>query len=753
MAEGEAQVLVLAVERYLRDRTGPGPASGSGSSLYDVTVTGLGVPVKKYLLSPQLNRLVQRNLLSSGCLLRVSRFSALPNGVPVIERAEALGAASPAPAAGLPASLPGSRPLTTCRRHYLPLWGDSDYYGEEWRAMGCEQEDVSTEGLKIITLKELEMTWKGRWKLPPLLVKVMYKSRLRHYGKPCKNVDWPYQAYFEVADCSGMMTAVLWNSLCPRLFRSLEIGTVLLIQQYVVKDGYQKRTRPVSYYPEIKICNEIDISLNSQKPTADIKIIPQNQVKPEWRLPEIKYHFITRNKLETLPDNYTCDVIGLVTFVGRCERIRKTDDEDFWIRRFVEMVDETSEKPFILELYSTSQPEIHEKLHPVTFLVCTQMRIIGSNLQTGKPITYLTSSSETQIYVTGYHKGRPYTADSRVKRFIQWAKSQQEKDFLERAFVGGHYSFPLLPSSFREYSQSIKEITLTSMGEVKEKIESLNYKEHKRLVVQGIITSVRYNSPSPSAECLTDKEHIQYRCNKGNEEQSKKRKVMQIKSGLSEPSHKSIKEELVPNPDQLSSSEETEEEYYTADEGVNGIEEVANFEPKEVAFDYSWQSSKWPNIKRQVKEILPFGQLLPESYPHRFKYSQKEELMRKHNLHPSSYVSTLLDSTKNAKEFTSALNHGYYSVTIVDLNQEIAMDIVFLPSGLGVDRIFDTSANDTSLISILSGACTSETAVSNDQLMKTAPELDGKHFLFILDLYYNGNNRTEVMLKRVYERC
>uniref|UniRef100_A0A4W3JS73 RPA1 related single stranded DNA binding protein, X-linked n=1 Tax=Callorhinchus milii TaxID=7868 RepID=A0A4W3JS73_CALMI len=666
---GEAQVLVLAVERYLRDRTGPGPASGSGSSLYDVTVTGLGVPVKKYLLSPQLNRLVQRNLLSSGCLLRVSRFSALPNGVPVIERAEALGAASPAPAAGLPASLPGSRPLTTCRRHYLPLWGDSDYYGEEWRAMDKSPVFANQ---NIITLKELEMTWKGRWKLPPLLVKVMYKSRLRHYGKPCKNVDWPYQAYFEVADCSGMMTAVLWNSLCPRLFRSLEIGTVLLIQQYVVKDGYQKRTRPVSYYPEIKICNEIDISLNSQKPTADIKIIPQNQVKPEWRLPEINnIFFVSRNKLETLPDNYTCDVIGLVTFVGRCERIRKTDDEDFWIRRFVEMVDETSEKPFILELYSTSQPEIHEKLHPVTFLVCTQMRIIGSNLQTGKPITYLTSSSETQIYVTGYHKGRPYTADSRVKRFIQWAKSQQEKDFLERAFVGGHYSFPLLPSSFREYSQSIKEITLTSMGEVKEKIESLNYKEHKRLVVQGIITSVRYNSPSPSAECLTDKEHIQV---------------------CSLSLYYIIKSPIL---------------------GVNGIEEVANFEPKEVAFDYSWQSSKWPNIKRQVKEILPFGQLLPESYPHRFKYSQKEELMRKHNLHPSSYVSTLLDSTKNAKEFTSALNHGYYSVTIVDLNQEIAMDIVFLPSGLGVDRIFDTSANDTSLISILSGACTSETAVSN----------------------------------------
>ncbi|XP_067890519.1 RPA-related protein RADX-like [Heterodontus francisci] len=374
----------------------------------------------------------------------------------------------------------------------------------EQEAAGC----IMWRGLRIITLKELELTWRGRLRLPPLLVRIMYKSRLRHYGRSGKNIAWPYQAYFEVGDCSGMMSVLLWNSLCPRFFRSFEVGTVIFIQQYVVKDAFRMRTQPVSYYYDLKMYKGIDISLNPWKP-ADIKIIPPKQVKPEWRLPDIKYRFITRDILDTVPDAYVCDVIGLVTFVGRCERIRKKDGDDFWVRRFVEMVDETSAKPFILELYCTSQPEVYKRLHPVTFLVCTQMRVVRNNFHNGCSIAYLTSSSETQIYITGYHKGRPYAADTTVKRFIEWAKSQHERDFLKKSLVGGYYSFPPLPSSFQAYNQNMKEVTLKSLHEFKEKVVSLHYREHKHIVVQGIITGVKYITHTTFIGCLMDKKPTQ----------------------------------------------------------------------------------------------------------------------------------------------------------------------------------------------------------------------------------------------------
>ncbi|KAF7244880.1 RPA-related protein RADX, partial [Varanus komodoensis] len=100
-------------------------------------------------------------------------------------------------------------------------------------------------------------------------------------------------------------------------------------------------------------------------PPTKINIIPENKVKVEWKLPEVKYRFITRSELDNLPNNHSCDIIGLVQYVGRTERTRKREHgEDFWIHRWVHVVDGTSEQPFILELFATSQPEIFEQIHP-----------------------------------------------------------------------------------------------------------------------------------------------------------------------------------------------------------------------------------------------------------------------------------------------------------------------------------------------------------------------------------------------------
>ncbi|XP_072898023.1 RPA-related protein RADX-like [Hemitrygon akajei] len=552
---------VLAVERYLLGE--------ARVYRYDVTLCGGALNTwapLKCLLAPHLNHLVQRNDLRAGCRLRVAQLWVQ---VPKLTISH----------------------LSCVAAGFVNI------------------EAIDFAGLRIITLKELVFAWRRRLKLAPLLVRIMCKSRLQHYGKTAKYIDWPYQACFKVADSSGMMSVILWNSLCPKLFRSLEVGTVILMQQYSVKVAHHKRNHPILYYPDMKIYNEIDIYLNPWKPTSDIKVIPSKQIKPEWKLPDIKYRFITRDKLDIVPNSYICDVIGLVTFVGRCERIRKSEDsDDFWVRRFIEMVDETSAKPFILELYCTSQPEIYRQLHPVTFLVCTQMRVVRNKFNS---ITYLTSSHETQIYITGYHKGRPYRTDNTVKRFLNWAKLQNEKDFLESSLVGGYYSFPPLPSSFLTYIQNMKAINLTTMCQLKEKIEGLYYREHKHIVIEGIITAVRYITPAFSIGCSVYKKYTQlantknganvqssnssteyqdylannqvseqdYFCNfhrtfqtsnqifeSKEEVTSLGRKKYNLRSRKEELFQSSILKSNSPDPDLLSSSEETEDEYFTADE-------------------------------------------------------------------------------------------------------------------------------------------------------------------------------------------
>ncbi|NXR63307.1 RADX protein, partial [Rhadina sibilatrix] len=195
-----------------------------------------------------------------------------------------------------------------------------------------------------------------------------------------------------------------------------------------------------------------EISLNVQNPPTEISIIPEEMVKPDWGLPEVKYGFITRSELDDLPHNHSCDVIGLVTFVGRSERARKREhSEDFWLYRWAHAIDGTSDQPFILELFATSQPGVFEHIHPLTYLVCTQMRVIRGLTENPSRTVYLTTSNESQIFITGWQKGQPYTKDAKVKNFIQWMKSQSEADQIKKTVIGGYYPFPQPPDSFLKY--------------------------------------------------------------------------------------------------------------------------------------------------------------------------------------------------------------------------------------------------------------------------------------------------------------
>ncbi|XP_078268049.1 RPA-related protein RADX-like isoform X2 [Rhinoraja longicauda] len=507
---------VFAVRRYLGEPSGEaGPGPGAASCyLYDVTVTDGNCRLRCHL-SPRLNPLVQRNCVRAGCGIRITRCSLVYEEKRLnrcylqIEALE-LGGAEQRPQ--VDASAPDSAPLraltstqrgrvllaTTLsatpvkggRTHYLPLWNNTDPNGPEWNSSKhTPASEDQLDACGFISLQHLARTWTTRVDFPHLLVRVMYKSRLRYYGRPGIKVDFPYQAYLEVADHSGMMPVVLWNSLCRDWYQSLHVGAVLLLHRYSVKRGYQQRTWATHCDSQVKSFRFVEICLNPREPRTEIQIVPTKQVKAEWRLPDIKYNFITRVELDKMPDPYTCDIIGVVTFVGRCQRRRKEEgSEDFYLYRWVHAVDGSTQQPFILELFATSQPEAFQQIHPMTYLVCTQMRVVREF-----GVVYLTTSNESQISISGHHKGKPYTQDPKVQAFIQWVKGQHEKHLLKRSVMGGYYSFPPAPSLFQDYCKNLNdEAVLTSAGDLKKVIASLHYREHRRIALQATIAAVRY---------------------------------------------------------------------------------------------------------------------------------------------------------------------------------------------------------------------------------------------------------------------
>nr|XP_020669598.1 uncharacterized protein CXorf57 homolog isoform X1 [Pogona vitticeps] len=750
-------VTVLLLERYLAETPisspasktpaggppCPTPASACSSYSYDVTLTD-GIYQEKCHLAPELNRLVQKNALRCSLQVKVTQCSYIYNekklcyGFLCLEQLEILG-----PLQDLGVALrewreynkkPTTAPLKGRRQHYLPLWNNEDPYGDMWVQTPLPQE-VCVDESKLISLFHLDMSWRTKTNFPPLLVRIMHKARLRYYGKPDTKLNVPYQAYFEVADRSGMMSMVLWNSLCPEWYKSMKIGTVLLLEQYAVKTSYPFKTQPAPGDLHMKRFCSIEITLNVRDPPTKITIIPENKVKADWKLPEVKYRFITRSELDSLPDGYSCDIIGLVQYVGRTERTRKRDHgDDFWIHRWVHVLDGTSDQPFILELFATSQPEIFEQIHPMTYLVCTQLRVIRDTAENGSSTVYLTTSNESQMFITGWHKGQPYTKDSKVKRFIQWIKTQKEASCQEKATMGGYYPFPPVPDTFLKYCKKIKvESILTTINEMEKEIESLHYREHKRIAFQGIISAIRYVSCSSTSQDASGGEltqmdrssELQTSVEENDPIKVRSRKYRQAREATSvQKSPSSVQQQhretrrghakrkiadvetrstpLIPsqrlyftrsagkkiffcrlhnplqeNPCTRKESQDVEEaaQLHTSNKKTADVSERVQAERM---CHNSWESDLWAAVKDNLTQHLNYSSIFPESFPSKFNYIHKEFLMQQCNLQAARCKPADRVMNGEVNNFENACPLEYYEVAILGINHDIAIDVAFL---------------------------------------------------------------------------
>uniref|UniRef100_A0A8D0HBV5 RPA1 related single stranded DNA binding protein, X-linked n=1 Tax=Sphenodon punctatus TaxID=8508 RepID=A0A8D0HBV5_SPHPU len=767
-------VTVVAVERYLAEippasNLPQPPASASPprpaplpSYCYDVTITD-GMCQEKCHLAHEQNFLLHKNILQSGSQVKITQCSYMYNekklacGFLCIESLEIVGMCE-TPNRQKEYSEKLIMPLKGGKKHYLPLWNNEDPYGDMW-VQNRVLEEATVNVAKLISLSHLETSWRGKINYQPLLVRILHKSRLRYYGKPYAKADIPYQAYFEVADNSGMMSMVLWNSLCPEWYNIMKVGTVLLIEKYAVKTSYPFKTLPTPGDSQMKRFATIEINLNVRDPPTKINIIPEKMVKPEWNLPDVKYRFITRSELDSLPTSHSCDIIGLVRFVGRAERTRKREHgEDFWIHRWAHVVDGTSEQPFILELFATSQPDIFEHIHPMTYLVCTQMRVVRDVSQNASSTLYLTTSNESQMFVTGWHKGQPYAKDTKVKSFIQWIKTQREADHMEKTAIGGYYPFPPAPHTFVKYCNNNKvESVLTTISEMEKEIENLHYREHKRIAIQGIISVIRYVSCSSRTEDSSgpSNSHTAVKntdiSNDGVKKGERRHHQDKEDDSLLSSQYASPQEQY--NPSIVTRKNPVKRKLEMSD--------ASESEESEGTVHDSWQSDLWTRVKDNLKERFHYSNAFPESIPRKFDYMHKEFLMEQYNLHPAQHKPKEYKTKKAVNEFKSADYFGQYEVTILGINHDVAIDVAFLPVHSPEDlHIFysENIQNDT-LLSHMSWVPTFPVLFVLhticvwllDEIIKAAIDLERQHVICILDICHLAEDKVEVFLNKIYK--
>ncbi|CAK7313218.1 RPA-related protein RADX isoform X1 [Vulpes vulpes] len=788
-------VAVLAVQRYLLEDEPRDTIPKPPLYCYDVTISD-GVYQEKCYLDPSLNFLVYKNILKVGIEMKISRVSCLYNekrlgqGILCIDNVhcgEALEAISlETPFRNSAHEEVPERPLRGGKSHYLALWNNEDPYGDIWLT-NKQPEEHNFNNTKIISLSHLEMTWANRRNFPALLVRILHKSKLRYYGKPDKKMIEPYQTFLEVADSSGTVSVIMWNALCPEWYKSLRVGLVLLLQDYSVKKSYPFRMQPLPVDPQIKLISTMEICLNLRDPPTNIIIIPEKQVKPEWRLPKLNHRFITRSELDDMPENHICDVIGILVFVGRVQRSKKKENrEDFWSYRWIHIADGTSEQPFIVELFSTSQPEIFENIYPstqsMTYFVCTQLKVVRNDAQVPK-LLYLTTTNESRVFITG-HRGQPYTNDTKVKNFIHWIKTRTDSEEVKNTVIGGYYPYPPVPETFSKYSSSVKvESLLTAISEVRKEIEDLQYREQKRIAIQGIITVIKYiphasatenastsetlrnaNQPSTSQAARRENQSQERDDNKRHQDDdpvssqcfqttytslspTKKKRILQG------PYAKLIP---VPQPETSAQTKGNKPDMPSIFQRRESTSTSTIGKARKTISD-RWESQLWREKKFGLIDHLHYSHVYPESIPRKFIFEQRKFLTEQFNSQPAKYIPPEGRPPK-LDDFKSARSLGHFEVTILGLNHEIAIDVAFLPMYCPED--LRTSQIDT-LLTCMNYSCVyPQDGAGNDRLpgpralagdiIKAAMKLDRVHIVGILDICNLGNNKVEVYLHRIY---
>ncbi|KAM3827253.1 RPA-related protein RADX isoform 2-T2 [Vipera latastei] len=820
---------VLLLQRYMAEGLPPLPDTPCPAYYYDVTVTD-GTCQEKCFLAPQLNGLVQQNRLRAGRRVKITQCSYMYNerslspGFVCVEGLEIL--AGPGAFTGVASQLrtchvKANLPLKGGRKHYLPLWNNDDPFGDVWVATKPPRE-VGLEELKPTSISTLAMSWESRFSFPPLRVRIIHKSRLRYFGKPKTKLDVPYQAYFDVADQSGMVLMVLWGSLCPEWYHSMKIGTVLLLEKYAIKKSISSQIQPRREDLHMKRFSSIEIALNVRDPPAKIDIIPEHKIKPEWKLPSVEYQFVTRSELDKLAQNQFCEIIGLVQYVGRVERKRKKGIfkdytfgcrnmfrtliniyfvtigcvDDFWTYRWVHVVDGTSEQPFIIELFSTSQPDIFEQIFPMTYLVCTQMRVERNSLENGSSMVYLTTSVKSQMFISGWHKGQPYIKDPKVQNFLQWMTTQEEASYVDKVVIGGYYAFPPLPHTFEEYCKNMnEEFVLIYISDIGKEIDSLHYREQKHIAFQGIISAIRCVSCSSTSQDASGEspvqiekrssvhtlsEHQQARESPPKQKSPSleqqiivtrscaKRQIAAVETtdrspGSSQPSSltsSTSKKRMCCSFSQDSSDEEKgNAEVMETAQRPESHKEIADASEKvhsQRMCDNSWESVLWTTVKNNLAQHLNFSKISSESFPCKFDYVHKEDLLEQYNLQAAKFQPEECLASGEMSHFENACPLEYYEVAILGINHDVAIEVAFLSDSYlfqvkdtspnaGPSRISDTSAcqeatNQEGLSELLS--------LPDD--IKTAA-LENQRVICILDVCSLNHEKTEVFLRKIYK--
>nr|XP_015196157.1 PREDICTED: uncharacterized protein CXorf57 homolog isoform X4 [Lepisosteus oculatus] len=539
-----------------------------------------------------------------------------------------------------------------------------------------------------------------------------------------------------------------------------------------------------------------EISLNSRNPAAAITVIPEEEQQRRWKLPALTFNFLNSSELAGCQGDQRCDVIGLVTFVGRPERIRAKGHGtgEFLQYRWLTLEDGTGDHPITVQLFATSQPDLQALIYPMSLLVCTNLRVVQT--APGPSMLYLTNTKFTQVYGTGHHTGRPYRKLPAVKRFLQWVDTLRDEDILSQSAVGGYFTFPQLPAALEQFlKEGEGDAPVLSASELRREAERLQYRERRRFAFQGTVMAVGHSGVHGSSAALEESAlSAEAMCASPCLVQTSPRSPPTAlwsaqrspeipilprfpRSSLvaSCPAGGSLKRQLGdkrsdwelqrkrparPSRTPLQRGQQAAPE---ADSGCTLWEATMEFlhdgeEDASFSASYSTASTvvsssgpKWSESSWAGGRLGQSG-IAMETLPLKCSYERREVQTAAVGLQPGRLQQTLPDEKLHTFA-TAACYEGHYTFTIADLGKAVALQTVFIPASPGNwhwPPLPESHDNSWPAVLAHGGFSPSSAPPAPRDLLATAGRLTNRRMVFVIDMCQLGSDRLELVLSRAF---
>uniref|UniRef100_A0A8P4GV28 Uncharacterized protein n=1 Tax=Dicentrarchus labrax TaxID=13489 RepID=A0A8P4GV28_DICLA len=453
--------------------------------------------------------------------------------------------------------------------------------------------------------------------------------------------------------------------------------------------------------------------------------------------------------------------------------------------RWLRLEDGTSNQPIMVKLFSTSQPESHRKLHPLSVVVCSRLKLIRAE---GTDVgLYLTNSAYTQVYCTGlgHHSEMSYRKLQPVRRFLRWMRSQDDGQVLSRALIGGSFTHPPPPVSLETYMKDRRgEPGFLRGAELQREVERLCYRERRTFCIQAAVTMVTYSRRGEEDRCLfwTDRpsslsplHHLLILPLTPSPSPSLSpssyssplplpstprsfRPPLSSSSSFSPTSPSSAVSPLAPPRPPDRSAGKSRKRKLLQPQTPNKRHPWVTLQPEQnnktvILFEASMEFLENTNADEEEDDddedtssfvtapLHPsFSPVAAETLPMRYDHGRREEQA------DAVEIGGRADAIGT---FDSALE-DYYTLRLRALSDGVSVDAIFLPHSSSSSPPLHHHAN--TWISILShGAFSSHTPPpSPGDLIGTAPQLSNQRLVCVLEACHLGGATTELILSRAF---